>query len=90
MAVKQRILNILISIDQLIYVLLTLGAGNPDETMSAAAWRLEQKGKLVGKIFRPVIDVLFWFDKDHCKTSYESELNKAQDLLEKHSKSINK
>ena len=86
MAVKQRILNILISIDQLIYVLLTLGAGNPDETMSAAAWRLEQKGKLAGRIFRPVIDVLFWFDKDHCKTSYESELNKAKDLLEKHNK----
>ena len=39
---KQRILNLLIAIDQLAYVLLTLGAGHPDETLSAAAWRTEQ------------------------------------------------
>lgn len=34
---KQRALNLLIAIDQLAYVLLTLGAGHPDETLSAAA-----------------------------------------------------
>ncbi len=33
---KQRILNILIALDQLAYVLLTLGAGHPDETLSAS------------------------------------------------------
>jgi hypothetical protein len=44
--------------------------------MSSAAWRLEQKGKIQGKIFRPLIDWLFWFDPDHCKTSYESEVNR--------------
>jgi hypothetical protein len=73
---KQRILNLLIAIDQLIYVVITLGSGCPDETMSSAAWRLEQKGKIQGKIFRPLIDWLFWFDKDHCRTSYESEVNR--------------
>ena len=31
---KQRILNFLIAIDQLAYVLVTLGAGHPDETLS--------------------------------------------------------
>jgi hypothetical protein len=51
---KQRILNLLIVIDQLIYVVITLGSGCPDETMSSAAWRLEQKGKIQGKIFRPL------------------------------------
>jgi hypothetical protein len=78
---KQRILNLLIAIDQLIYVVITLGSGCPDETMSSAAWRLEQKGKIQGKIFRPLIDWLFWFDPDHCKTSYESEVQRAKALL---------
>jgi hypothetical protein len=78
---KQRILNLLIAIDQLIYVVITLGSGCPDETMSSAAWRLEQKGKIQGKIFRPLIDWLFWFDPDHCKTSYESEVQRAKYLL---------
>ena len=33
---KQRLLNLLIAIDQLLWVLLTLGRGHPDETISAA------------------------------------------------------
>ena len=71
---KQRILNILIALDQLAYVLLTLGAGHPDETLSAAAWRTEQTGKLGGRIFRPLIDLLFRpFERDHCRKAYESE-----------------
>ena len=71
---KQRILNFLIAIDQLAYVLLTLGAGHPDETLSAAAWRTEQSGKLGGRIFRPVIDMIFWpIERDHCRRAYEAE-----------------
>ena len=73
---KRRIRNVLIALDQFIYVLVTLGRGNPDETMSAAAWRLEQAGKWQGKLFRPVLDKLFWFDPDHCRTSYEAEVNR--------------
>lgn len=79
---KRRILNILIAIDQLVYVLLTLGRGDPDETMSAAAWRLEQNRHWAGRLFRPMIDTLFWFDPDHCRTSYESELARAKMLLD--------
>lgn len=71
---KQRALNLLIALDQLAYVLLTLGAGHPDETLSAAAWRTEQAGKLGGRIFRPLIDLLFLpIERDHCRTAYESE-----------------
>ena len=71
---KQRILHVLIALDQLAYVLLTLGAGHPDETLSAAAWRTEQSGKLGGRIFRPVIDLLFLpVERDHCRKSFESE-----------------
>ena len=71
---KQRTLNVLIALDQLAYVLLTLGAGHPDETLSAAAWRTEQSGKLGGRIFRPVIDMIFWpIERDHCRRAYEAE-----------------
>ena len=71
---KHRLLNLLIALDQLAYVLLTLGAGSPDETLSAAAWRTEQSGKLGGRIFRPVIDLLFRpVERAHCRKAYESE-----------------
>lgn len=76
---KQRLLNLAVAIDQLAYVLVTLGAGHPDETLSAAAWRTEQAGKLGGRIFRPLIDLLFLpFEREHCRNAYESEKHGAQ------------
>ena len=74
---KQRLFNIGVALDQLVYVLLTLGAGHPDETLSAAAWRTEQDGKFWGVVMRPVIDLIFLaFERQHCKTAFESELNR--------------
>ena len=71
---KQRILNLLIALDQLAYVLVTLGRGSPDETLSAAAWRTEQEGRILGRIFRPAIDLLAMpLERDHCRKSFESE-----------------
>lgn len=76
---KQRILNLLIALDQLAWVLATLGRGHPDETISAAAWRMEQQGKLAGRILRPLIDLLFRpIEKDHCYLSWLSEKNGRQ------------
>ena len=72
---KQRLLNILIALDQLAWVIVTLGKGKPDETISAAAWRMEQEGKLAGRILRPRIDALFRpLERDHCRLSFESEV----------------
>jgi hypothetical protein len=71
---KQRVLNLLICIDQLVFCLLTLGSSDPDETMSSAAYRLERARRWPGIIFRPLIDKLFWFDPMHCRTSFESEI----------------
>lgn len=68
-----------IAIDQLLNVLIGL-VGNrqawADETMSAHAWRmhLERNRSWAYKL----IDILFFFDKDHCRTSYESEVMKRQ------------
>ena len=48
MSPRQRIKNLFIAIDQLAWVVLTLGRGSPDETISAAAWRMEQHGQQRG------------------------------------------
>jgi hypothetical protein len=79
MWLRSRLLNVLIAIDQLLWVTLTLGKGMPDETISAAAWRMEQQGKLAGRMLRPLLDALFWpVERNHCKLSYESELDGDQ------------
>lgn len=73
-ALKARFLNVLIAVDQLLWVIVTLGKGKPDETISAAAWRMEQQGKLAGRILRPLVDALFRpLERDHCRKSFESE-----------------
>ena len=70
---KQYLLNVAIAIDQ---TLNALRGGSPDETLSAAAWRTEQKGRLLGRVFRPLIDLAFLpLEKDHCRTAFESERN---------------
>ena len=75
---KRRILNLLIAIDQLAWVILTLGNGMPDETISAALWRMESQGKWAGRVFRPIVDALFFFDPDHCLKAWQAERAKAQ------------
>lgn len=70
---KQYLLNVAIALDQ---VLNALRGGSPDETLSAAAWRTEQKGRLLGRVFRPLIDLTFTLlEKEHCRKSFESERN---------------
>jgi hypothetical protein len=65
----------LIAVDQLANTIL---GGYADETLSSRAYRTEAKGRIMGRILRPVIDALFFFDKDHCYNSYLSELNRSQ------------
>ncbi len=69
------ILNILISIDQLFNALLL---GSPDETLSSRAYRAWLLDRIFGKIFKPLIDVLFFFDKEHCYRAYMAEVRKKQ------------
>lgn len=79
MGIQQRILNLLIALDQLAWVVLTLGKGYPDETISAALWRMEQQGKIAGRIFRPLVDALFRpIEKDHCRKAWLSEVQRSQ------------
>ena len=71
MGLRLRLLIVLIAVDQLVLAVITLGYCKRGETISAAAWALEQNKKLQGRIFRPFIDWLFtWVERDHCQASY--------------------
>ena len=69
-----------IAVDQVINVLATPfhPGAFADETMSSRVWRMDRNGKPWGRILRPVIDALLFFDRDHCRTSYESEKLRSQ------------
>lgn len=66
-----RLKRVLIALDQLLGTLF-LPNHQPDETISSRCWRWQVEGKLSWP--RRLVDALFWWDKDHCRTSYESEL----------------
>ena len=65
--------QVLIAIDQLVN---TVCGGYADETLSSRAYRLElERGRSWA---RKLIDGILFFDKDHCKESYESEILRRQ------------
>lgn len=68
-------INILLAIDQLG---TTLVGGYPDETLSSYAYRLQQQKKLGGRVFAPIINFIFFWQKNHCKGSYEDERRRLQ------------
>ena len=68
--------RVLVGIDQLANTLI---GGQPDETLSARAWRGQMNGKILARLFRPMIDWLFRpFEEDHCRKSWESERRRSQ------------
>lgn len=76
---RQRVLNILIALDQLVYVLITLGWGFPDETLSSAAFRADRDRKPWGRVMRPLIDFLLYpLEREHCYRAYLAEKQRLQ------------
>ncbi len=74
--------NVLIAIDQVGTALI---GGSPDETMSSYAYRMERQGKLAGRVFRPLIDWLFSWQKipgGHCRDAWLAEVNRTQEAPE--------
>lgn len=69
------LLNNLIALDQLVNTIL---GGHPDETLSSRAYRAEQNNKIFGKFFRPVIDGIFFWQKQHCYRGYLAEKQRKQ------------
>lgn len=55
--------------------------GAPDGyTLSGWSYKLELEGKPWGKLWRPLIDTMPWFGKDHCKRAYEFESQGGREL----------
>ena len=64
-----------VAFDQLLNTALL---GSPDETLSSRAYRADQGGKVFGRIFRPAIDMLFFWQPRHCYSAYVAELQRRQ------------
>ena len=65
--------NLLIAMDQLVNAVFN---GFADETISSRAYRWDRDG--VRSWPHKAIDLLFFWQKDHCRTSYESECLRMQ------------
>lgn len=48
--------------------------GHPNESLSGRAWRTQS-------IWYKVIDVLLWFDADHCKTAYLNDIAYCRSMI---------
>ena len=70
---RRYLKQVLIAFDQLINALL---GGWADESLSAHAWRQHLEGTRNWPYL--LIDAILFFDGNHCRTSYESELERTQ------------
>ena len=72
--------QLFIAADQLLNALIPPIDGTvswADETLSARAYRAHRDGKILGKLFMPAIDLLFfWQGPGHCKNAYISEFER--------------
>ena len=69
--------EVLLALDCLLNAVLR---GWHHETLSSRAWRAWSNRKVFGRIFRPLIDVLFIWQSgrmDHCKRHHEAEVARA-------------
>lgn len=48
--------------------------GHPNESLSGRAWRTKSRWYLV-------IDIVLFFDKEHCKTSHLNDVAYARELV---------
>lgn len=66
------VMKVLIAFDQFANAVI---GGHPDETLSAAAHRRHEAGK---SGWRNFINGLFFWQEDHCRDAYQSELTRKQ------------
>lgn len=69
--------DILIAFDK---VLNGLIGGDANETLSSAAYRSEQQGYFWGRITRPLIDALLFWDKQHCYNAWLTHSGTVQGM----------
>lgn len=72
---RNYLLNLAIGIDQLANALI---GGSADETLSARAHRMREKGQRWWGWTAGAIDRLFFWERDHCLKAHLAELKRAQ------------
>lgn len=74
---KEYGVQVFIAFDQLFNALIPPLGGTvsyADETLSARSYRAHRDGKILGKVFMPCIDLLFfWQGKGHCFNAFLKE-----------------
>lgn len=76
---KHNVFQFLLAVDQLLNTLLFLFANTrnwADESLSSRSWRHYVKGDRKWPCI--LIDHIFFWQENHCKTAYESELLQKQ------------
>lgn len=74
---KSYLFNIVICFDLLASAIT---GGIPGETLSGRAGSARAEGKIRGRLFAPLIDLLFW-NKDHCSTAMKNDVIRAQAVV---------
>ena len=64
---------ILTALDALAFAIVCLGNVRQGEYASSAAWDCLRRGKWQGRVLVPIIDRLFFFDPDHCLSSWHDQ-----------------
>lgn len=68
---RRRILSLVVSLDIFVLALTTLGDSRRNETISACLWSMDQDGRLLGRLFRPAVDLLLSpLESNHCFVSW--------------------
>ena len=72
--------QLFIAADQLVNALIPPLDGTvswADETLSARCYRAHRDGKILGRMFMPLIDLLFfWQGPGHCRNAYIKEFER--------------
>jgi len=72
---RKRLLMIFWALDHFLLALGTLGNCHSYEMISSALWSLEKDRKVIGRVFRPVVDFLLLpLGPNHCQNSYEWQI----------------
>lgn len=67
------VFQVLVAVDQLVN---TFFGGYADETISSRLWRHYLKGERKWAV--KIVNAIFFWQKNHCKEAYESELERSQ------------
>lgn len=74
---KGYFFSVLLSLDMLASALT---GGIPGETLSGRAGTAQREGRLRGRIFAPIINLIMW-DRNHCAEAIDGDIRRAKAVV---------